>query len=140
MRARVPFAAIGFVCVGVVLGFVLGGIAPRLEVEDRDERIAQLERELEEADTGGWRSPVPGFDRILRAPEPPSEPRDAPPPEGQPLPEGEPYDPNDPEAVAALDGGVEAAPRGQWRERWQAEGPQDRLVAFRRAASLQRGA
>lgn len=121
------------------MGFVLGGIAPRLEVEERDERIAELERELEEADTGGWRSPVPGFDRILRSPETPgsSETREGPPPEGQPLPEGEPYDPNGAEAAAALDGGV-AAPRGQWRDRWQEEGPQDRLVAFRRAASLQR--
>lgn len=135
VRARVPFAAIGFVCVGVVVGFVLGGVAPRLEVQERDERIVELERELEAADTGGWRSPVPGFDRILRAPEQ-ARVDEAPPPEGRPLPrEGELAPP--PEASAPLDGGVEA-PRGRWRERWHEDAPQDRMVAFRRAASLQR--
>ena len=38
------------VSVGLVVGLVLGGVAPRLTVEERDEEIAALERQLESAD------------------------------------------------------------------------------------------
>ena len=134
MRSRLPFTAIGFAALGLALGFVLGGVAPRLTVEERDEEIAALERQLESADTGGWRSPVPGLDRILRAPREEAGPErplpiEAPPAEGE---------------RTSTDGGVlsdgGAAPR-RWREAWRdrAEdvGPSERLSAFQRAASIQ---
>lgn len=126
----------------MVLGFVLGGVGPRAELAERDAEVAELERRLEEADTGGWRSPVPGLDRILRAP------RDAraegtP---GTPLPpagegaalerEAAPAaEPGPDDGRAGLDGGV---PRARWRERWRDARPTDRLEAFERAVSVQR--
>lgn len=134
---RLPLIAIACVAAGVVLGFVLGGVGPRLEVAERDERIAALEGQLEEADTGGWRSPVPGLDRILRAPDEPA---------GAALPEAtgatEPPARAGDEGAAArevdayADGGVPARPR--WRDDWREESPSERLEAFRRAASIQR--
>lgn len=130
--SRVPFVALACVAAGVVVGWLLGGIGPRVEVAERDEELADLERRLEEADTGGWRSPVPGLDRILRAPEDERELRVLPPADdGAEEDDGRVGDP----AVAYGDGGV---PRSQWRRRWQDRDPDDRLAAFRRAASLQR--
>ncbi len=138
MRGRAPFTAIGFLGLGVLLGFVLGGIEPRLELEDREAQIATLEEELEQADTGGWRSPVPGLDRILRAPaergpvSPSALPEAAPePPRGGPEPDERAVEP-------PLDGGVGEPGRPRWRERWGESAPADRLVTFQRAASLQR--
>lgn len=122
--------------VGIVVGFFLGGIAPRRELVDRDETIARLERELEESDRGGWRSPVPGLDRILRDPAPrvalPAARADEP---GEVRSEeGSEQAEND---APQLDGGV--APIG-WRERWREREstPDERLEAFQRAASIQR--
>lgn len=122
--------AIAIVAAGIVVGFLLGGIGPRVEVQERDERIAGLERQLEAADTGRWRSPVPGLDRILRGPEDTELPRvvDAPPPV-----EDDGTSPAEPENLT--DGGV-VSPR--WRQRWNEGDPTDRLAAFRRAASVQR--
>lgn len=124
--------------VGIVLGFFLGGLAPRRELAERDAHIARLERELEQGGGGGgaFRSPVPGLDRILRDPEPSAD-------RGVPLPaEGTPAAAADPGADPAalpepLDGGVRPI---AWRERWPAGGGStgDRLEAFRRAAALQR--
>ena len=135
VRGRLPFVAIGFLCLGILVGFVLGGIGPRLEVAEREVQIAELERELEAADTGGWRSPVPGLDRILRAPERPRE-RGAPEPVDGRRAQAEPGTPL-PDAVP-IDGGVGGEERPRWRDRWQEEAPEDRLTAFRRAASIQR--
>jgi hypothetical protein len=137
VRSRLSLTGAAFGAAGVVLGFVLGGVGPRAELVERDEEVAELERRLEAADTHGWRSPVPGFDRILRAP------RER---EGRPLPaatdleraempEGPPEPIVEAERVDGLDGGV---PRPRWRERWRENTPDDRLSAFRRAASLQR--
>ncbi|MCB9598697.1 MAG: hypothetical protein H6719_38635 [Sandaracinaceae bacterium] len=132
---RLPLIAIACVAIGVVVGFLLGGVGPRLEVAERDETIADLEERLAEADTGGWRSPVPGFDRILRAPE---EERPLPPiargPDGEPDEPGR-DGPREREAVAYDDGGV---PPPRWRDDWRQDSPGDRLTAFRRAASIQR--
>ncbi|MCA9607025.1 MAG: hypothetical protein KC619_15575, partial [Myxococcales bacterium] len=136
---RLPLIAIACVALGVVLGFVLGGVSPRLEVEERDARIADLEEQLAEADTGGWRSPVPGLDRILRAPAeperslPPSARRDG---EPAPLPEDERSFEGGEQAQVDADGGVPE--RRPWRDDWREETPSDRLAAFRRAASIQR--
>ncbi|MEC7519167.1 MAG: hypothetical protein VYE22_04840 [Myxococcota bacterium] len=131
MRSRLPFTALGFSALGIVLGFVLGGIGPRLEADTQAEEIARLERQLAEVDTGGWRSPVPGLDRILRAP------RDEAPAE-RPLPVAPPPEEGEAE-VYAPDGG--AAPPRRWREQWRDRAsetaPSERLAAFERAASLQ---
>ncbi len=125
--------------VGIVLGFFLGGLAPRRELAEREERIAQLTRELEEdGPRGGFRSPVPGLDRILRDPEPPPSPRGAPLPaaggeRAEPRAEGDAPEP----LVEPLDGGV---PPIGWRDRWRerASSPAEQLAAFQRAASVQR--
>ena len=55
--------------VGIVIGFLLGGIGPRRELAEREAEIERLAEELEAGAPGGQlRSPVPGLDRILRAP------------------------------------------------------------------------
>lgn len=122
--------------IGIVIGFVLGGIAPRREVVDREEEIARLERALAESDgpRGGWRSPVPGLDRILREPE-----------RGRTLPgaasaeleeRAAPAERGEERELAQLgDGGV---PREGWRERWEEGAPDERMEAFQRAVSIQR--
>lgn len=138
MRGRLPLGAAAALAIGIVIGFVLGGIAPRREVVDREEEIARLERALREGDgpRGGWRSPVPGLDRILREPE-----------RGRALPSAAPQRREQPgeaateeraaelEQTQAGDGGV---PRESWREQWQERAPDERIEAFRRAASIQR--
>lgn len=131
---RLPFIALACVAAGVVVGWMLGGVAPRAEVAERDEEIVDLERRLEEADTGGWRSPVPGLDRILRAPEDERTLRVLPPADDADETAGDEGGAADP-AVAYGDGGV---PPSRWRERWEDRDPEDRLAGFRRAASLQR--
>jgi hypothetical protein len=66
---RLPIAVVAALAIGIVVGFALGGVGPRRElVETRDE-VARLEEELAESGSGsGFRSAVPGLDRILRAP------------------------------------------------------------------------
>lgn len=138
MQTRSPLAAVAALAIGIVLGFVLGQIGPRAELAEREEEVADLERRLEHADTGGWRSPVPGFDRILRAPEDERAPSG---PIPEPRSEADGADPatGDPApaevvAVDGLDGGV---PRSRWRERWRGDSPDDRLEGFQRAAAVQ---
>jgi hypothetical protein len=123
---------------GIVLGFVLGGIAPRVALEDREARIATLEEELEAADTGGWRSPVPGLDRILRAPR-----REG----ALPGAEGSSREEGREPGEGAIDEGIEevgdgGVPPPRWRDRWRERtedaSPEDRLSTFRRAVSIQR--
>ena len=125
---------IASLALGIVLGFVLGGIAPRVALEDREARIATLEGELESADTGGWRSPVPGLDRILRAPRREAVPL---PTSHEARPEGASASAESPDEIG--DGGV-SGPR--WRERWRERAdeasPEDRLSTFHRAVSIQR--
>lgn len=120
--------------VGIVLGFFLGGLAPRRELSERDERIAELERELEEGDPGGgFRSPVPGLDRILRDPEPVDR--------GVPLPaaQGEAESGRgEDERVEVEDYGDGGVPPIGWRDRWRDRAPSEQLGAFQRAASVQR--
>lgn len=133
MQTRSPLAAVAALALGIVLGFVLGQIGPRAELAEREEEVADLERRLERADTGGWRSPVPGFDRILRAPEDESEARVE-----RPLgvdPAGS--DPAPTTEVASADGPDGGVPRARWRERWRDDSPDDRLEGFQRAASIQ---
>jgi hypothetical protein len=127
--------------VGIVIGFVLGGIAPRRDVVESEEQIARLERALAEDDgqRGGWRSPVPGLDRILREPE-----------RGRALPSAsgevaeratareDDVDDNGDGEVAQADSGDAGVPREGWRERWQERAPDERLEAFQRAVSIQR--
>ncbi len=121
--------------VGIVLGFFLGGLAPRRELADREERIAALETELEQAaPSGGLGSPVPGLDRIFRDPEPPA--RGVALPAGEPAIEARADEGGDEQPIDPSDGGVPAV---GWRERWEERStPEDRLAAFRRAASVQR--
>lgn len=135
VRGRLPLTAVASGAAGMVLGFMLGGVGPRAELVERANALAELERRLEDAHRtegsgDGWRAPVPGFDRILRAPR--HEP------EGTPLPPAEearaPEHGAGPDGLEDLDGGVA---RARWRERWRERNPEDRLAAFQRAASLQ---
>ncbi|HHH27931.1 MAG TPA: hypothetical protein ENK57_06260 [Polyangiaceae bacterium] len=137
---RVLLLAAASASVGIVVGFLLGGIAPRLEVQARQAEIAELERQLAEAPTGGWRSPVPGLDRILRVGE-----AERPLPLGSPERQPESGRPDDVDERSAEryepDGGVPdggmAADR-RWQDGWRERGPTERLTAFQRAASIQR--
>ena len=64
-----PFVITAGLAVGLVIGFLLGGIGPRRELAEREAEIERLAEELEAGGGGGQlRSPVPGLDRILRAP------------------------------------------------------------------------
>ena len=129
---RLPLIVLACCAVGIVLGFVLGGVRPRLELETKDAEIAELEARLAEQNGGGWRAPIPGLDRILNVPEP-----ERPLPLARPPESGERSEPR-PEIVTVEDGGV-ARPEGRpWREGWRERGADERLAGFRRAASLQR--
>ena len=128
---------LGALAIGIVLGFVLGGVGPRRELEASSAEVARLERALEEAGPrgGGWRSPVPGFDRILRAPEDEGVPL---PPAGEASPEEAPAEErSEGELAQDIDDGDGGVPRSDWRERWADESA-ERMDAFRRAASIQR--
>jgi hypothetical protein len=135
VRAKIPLAALAALAIGVVIGFVLGGIGPRRELASSEQQVQRLARELEESggEGGAWRSPVPGLDRILRDPAAEEE--------GVPLPaaeEGQEATPSEAGEIAevapGLDGGVEPL---RVRERWDRD-PEERFEAFQRAASIQR--
>lgn len=114
----------GALAIGIVIGFVLGGIGPRRELAQREGVVRALGTELARAESegGGWRSPVPGLDRILRAP----------PEEGVAA-----VEPQRAEMAVDLDGGVQPLSiRDRWGER-ESSGD-ERLDAFQRAASIQR--
>ncbi|MCZ7680694.1 MAG: hypothetical protein M5U28_18760 [Sandaracinaceae bacterium] len=133
MRGRLPLGAAAMLAVGIVLGFFLGGLAPRRELAEREERIAQLTRELEEGGPrGGFRSPVPGLDRILRDPEPPPSPR------GVPLPAagGERAEPR---AEGTLRAARRAARRRRAPDRLARSMARARLLAGRAARRLPAG-
>ena len=125
--------AIAGAAAGLVLGFVLGGIGPRRELAAARNEVERLEAELESGG-GGWRSPVPGLDRILRSPDGEGASADEGGPVEEPTPttEGRGSPPID-----GLDGGV---PREGWRDRWRSgrRSRQERYDAFSRAASVQR--
>lgn len=62
---------------GLVLGFVLGGVAPRMQLADQDAELARLQDELIKAQRrSDRRSPLSmmGLDRAMAAPEPPADP------------------------------------------------------------------
>lgn len=121
--------------VGIVIGFLLGGIGPRRELAARDEEVTRLQRELDEADRGGWRAPVPGLDRILRGAEgAPSAPDERVAVEEARIRSAASETADAPRAVD-LDGGV--APIGFGR-RWAERSSEERLEGFRRAVSVQR--
>ncbi|MCC6876215.1 MAG: hypothetical protein IT378_18050 [Sandaracinaceae bacterium] len=124
MDRKLPLTAIAFLLGGIALGFVLGGLGPRRELETRDQEIARLERELESSGGGsGLRSAVPGLDRILRAPA--SEDR-----AGRAESEAGYQEPTP---------GADAGVGESWRERWrEARSPSERFGQFQRAASVQR--
>ena len=64
-----PLTALAALALGVLVGFVLGGVGPRRELVASQEQVAELEEELESAPgEGTLRSTVPGFARILRPP------------------------------------------------------------------------
>jgi hypothetical protein len=125
--------ASGLIALGLVVGFVLGGVAPRRDADRLRRRADDLQEQLDAAERSGalgWRSPVPGFDRILRGPEraetlaPDPDPpaaadstRERPPPVG--------------------DAGVPATRGPGWRDRWRGRG-EERVRLFERAASAQR--
>jgi hypothetical protein len=141
MRERWPIPAILALALGVVIGFVLGGISPRRDAAQKGELIVQLTRRLEERAGGGsglWRSSVPGFDRILQTPDDPSA---APLPSAgenveAPIAEREAGG-TEPIEEEAGDGGVPSN-EGGWREGWEESSAGDRLTAFQRAAAIQR--
>lgn len=72
---RAPLAALGALALGLLIGFVLGGVSPRRELVASQEEVEMLEEELEEAPRGAFRSPLPGFDRILQPPPERRRPR-----------------------------------------------------------------
>lgn len=125
--------------VGVVLGFFLGGLAPRRELSARDEEIARLRRELANAGSGrtAWRSPVPGLDRVLREPENGGGP-------SRPLPsagaasarEDAPGDEPAQEPTGELERVLDAGTSGDGRPERERE--DERLSAFQHAVSIQR--
>lgn len=132
--SRLGLIAFVGAAIGLVAGFVIGGVGPRRELADAEREIDRLEDELKSGG-GGWRSPVPGLDRILRGPEEAEERPEA--EEPAPAPdsddEGETLQP-----VPGIDGGV---PRESWRDRWRSrarETREERYDAFTRAASVQR--
>lgn len=136
MFSRLGLAALVGAALGLVGGFVIGGVGPRRELAEAEREIDRLEDELESGG-GAWRSPVPGLDRILRSPDD-EERADEPRPE---TPETEPRQ-EGPEAetvaVPGVDGGV---PRESWRDRWRSRAREDReerYDAFTRAAAVQR--
>jgi hypothetical protein len=45
-----PFRVLGMVALGVVLGFVLGGLAPRAQLADRERELAALKKRVERFD------------------------------------------------------------------------------------------
>lgn len=116
----------GFIAIGVILGFVLGGIGPRRDLVERETQIAKLEEELTESRGSAFRASLPGFDRILgpgreRARDRSSAER---PLEGEAAQDGpeevRPRPPDTPgasaEPASSNDGGM---PRASWRERWR---------------------
>lgn len=73
-----------FALVGVVLGFLLGGVGPRQDLEAEREKVSRLQDELLKAERrsrggGLGRSVLPGLDGMLGAPSGPDEDLDDPP-------------------------------------------------------------
>ncbi|MFK8001636.1 MAG: hypothetical protein AB8H86_18725 [Polyangiales bacterium] len=127
---RAPLTALAALALGLLIGFVLGGVSPRRELVASQQEVVMLEEALEEAPSRGLRSPLPGFERILRPP--PRDPRDA--QATQDTRDGR-EDERGPVAARRSslgDAGVIAA--GSDRD----EGDETPYAAFQRAASVQR--
>lgn len=103
---------------------MLGGLGPRSDLAEREETIAALQEELDERPRAGWRSPVPGLDRILREPE---------------VEDGNEGNAEDQEPIAGPTDAGTGAPR--WRERLsdrlQNTTAGERYSAFERIVSVQ---
>lgn len=132
--------AAGFVLLGVVLGFVLGGIGPRREVVRLERDVARLERELDLGGGGGGgalRSPVVGLSEVLRAPSRRDDDaegegdRRVANGDGAGTEEGT----GDEAAAIGPDGGVRPIGFGR---RWRERGPSEALSQFMEAAAIQR--
>ncbi len=137
MKNALPIVTLAL-AVGVVLGFLLGGIGPRRELADTREELADKTDQLSDAlnRSGGWRAPIPGLDRVLRGPEEPPEPAR----EAAPIAE----DPERGESIATEDpdAGIPAEPPpSAVEERWSRRSPEERrerfMSAFDRASSVQ---
>lgn len=138
MFSRLGLAALVGAALGLVGGFVAGGVGPRRELADAEREIDRLEDELASGG-GGWRSPVPGLDRILRNPDGDEEAAGET-PESAPEAQRETDEVEETVAVPGVDGGVPAE-RESWRERWRSrarESREERYDAFTRAAAVQR--
>ncbi len=76
---------VAWVALGIVIGFLLGGIAPQVELARVELQLREARDALESAPSrSGFGAIVPGFDRAMRGPE--GEPMAIPP---QPAPPGE---------------------------------------------------
>lgn len=132
-----PLAIAAALAAGIVVGFLLGGIGPRRELAEREADIERLAEELEAASGGGQlMSPVPGLDRILRAPPEVGDDTDE--DIAEDTDEWRDTRRDRAERERFGDGGVESRSwllrrRGRWRD--PEETP---LEAFERAASVQR--
>lgn len=126
---RAPLTALAALAVGLLIGFVLGGVSPRRELVASQQEVEMLEEALEEAPSGGLRSPLPGFERILRPP-----PRD---PRRRTESQAESRDGRDRERRRNSfgDAGVVAAESADDNSDDEDETP---YAAFQRAASVQR--
>lgn len=111
----------------------MGGISPRRELETSKKEIARLNTVLENRPAGGgWRSPVPGLDRVFR--QQPSDIEE----------EEEEEAARVAREAANADAGVEVAReerRRAWRKRWSETPREERaskfLSTFDRMAAVQ---
>ncbi len=104
-------AALAGLGIGVVIGFLLGGLGPRRELAAAELEVVTLEEELANSDAPSrLRSPVPGLNEILR--------------------ERRREEPRHHDAGIPIDGALPTTDDAEWDD--------DPLEAYRHAASLQR--
>jgi len=99
-----------WVAVGLVIGFVLGGVAPRADRVNLERRVARLERDLARGGRGGMG--LMGLDRVFARPG-----REESAGEDERVGEGDEQARYDNEAARAADGGVDEASAGD-TPRW----------------------
>lgn len=126
---RAPLTALAALALGLLIGFVLGGISPRRELVASQEEVEMLEEALEEAPSRNLRSPLPGFERILRPP--PRDPRR----EREDTQDEDEDTPSRAQRSSPGDAGVIAAGGSDEEDEDEVESP---YAAFQRAASVQR--
>ena len=126
---RAPLVALGALALGLLLGFVLGGVSPRRDLVASQAEVERLEAALEEAPRQGLRSPLPGFDRILRPP-----PRDP----NRERTRDDPREDSDERRSRDFMGDAGVANRGPRDEDTEDGEDETPFAAFQRAASVQR--